>query len=94
MASHGPFQGSKRAARGARLEQKKRDGFQKRLDRITALAQGIQNEQDFQSLLAQIEDDAVRREVEKFIEPLLRFERSVLIKPEPAPFAGLVIAER
>lgn len=93
MASRGPFLGSKRAIRAAKLEDRKVRAFQKRLDRITELARHIRDEQQFQSLLAQIEDPTVRAETEKLIEPLLLFERSRFVKPEPAPFGGLVLAE-
>jgi hypothetical protein len=91
VASRGPFLGSKRAIRAQRLEEKKVRGFQKRLNRLAELATQITDEQHFQSLLAQIEDPQVRTETEKFLTPLLTFERSSFVKPEPAPFGGLIV---
>jgi hypothetical protein len=93
MASVGPFTGSKRKARLRALEDKRVRAFQRRLDMISDLAKQIRDEQHFQSILADIEDPTVRAETEKLLEPLLLFDRSRFVKPEPAPFAGLVLAE-
>lgn len=91
MASIGPFTGSKRKARVRALEDKKTRAFQRRLDKITELARHIRDEQQFQAILATVEDDDVRRETEKLLEPLLLFERTTLVKEEPAPFGGLIV---
>lgn len=90
MASVGPFTGSKKKARLRAIEDKRIRAFQRRLDRIADLAREIRDEHQFQSLLAQIEAPLVRAETEKLIEPLLVFERTRLVKPEPAPFGGLI----
>lgn len=72
MSNANVFSGSKRQRR----ERQRSQAFQRRLNRIMALAHTIHTDEEYRARLAAIEDDTVRAEVAKLLEPLLPFRVS------------------
>lgn len=84
------FAGSKKKARIAERDARRVRAVKKRLERIYELARLIKSEQELDTYLTAIPDDAVRAETRKLIEPFLLFKvrRVQLVTSEPIDLAA------
>jgi hypothetical protein len=71
---HPQFAGSKRKAKAAAREQRKVDALKKRLQKIYALSKLVENEDELDTMLAQIPDADVRAETKKLMETFVPFK--------------------
>ena len=71
---HPQFAGSKRKAKIAARDARKVAALNLRLQKIHALAKLVDSEDELDSLLAGIPDDAVRAETKNLIEPFCLFK--------------------
>jgi hypothetical protein len=71
---HALFAGSKKQRRLKDYEDRQVKAMKKRLGRIYELARLIKTEDELDTYLAQIEDDAVRAETKNLLQPFLLFE--------------------
>jgi hypothetical protein len=71
---HPQFAGSKRQAKAAAREQRKVNALKTRLQKIYALSKLVENEDELDTMLAQIPDADVRTETKNLIEPFCLFK--------------------